>query len=595
MSSGAPPRTGIWKFGVFELDESSGELRRGGSLIHLPPQPLQILKLLLANAGEIVDRDRICGEVWGDTAVDFDRSLNVAIAQIRSALNDNAASPRFVQTVPRRGYRFVADVASAGPALAAAPPRRWQPVAVAAGVLVMAALSVAAIRHWRTSPAPVRIAVLPFESISPDARDAARIDGLFDDLLTALGGTQPDRIEVVGRRSVSGVTARGPGSVRDLGRRLNANYILESTVRGEGGSLHLAARLVETAGETVRWSATFAPDGPPESFDQAVLGGISAGVLTTLFPGSSPAAAASVCREGREAFETGRMLANRGGLRDLERSLESFQQAGCPPAQAEAAEIRVRLARMGSPSGSSWESARAAALASLKGGTNLALAHLALGNISFWHDWNWTAAQREFREALRINPSDPDAHHDLAWLEVATGRRGDALASLETAIALDPLSARTHMDSAWLLLQIGRFDRAAAEARRALELDPAMKEARFCLSRALLYSGDVRAALNAVAPLLPAPVARQLAALSPADAVHRLVAFQAANAASDPYQRAWLLAWTGSRAQALGALEEAFARHNMMMPLIASDPAFRAIRTEPRFQAIVRRMALPAI
>lgn len=105
MKSDTPARPGLRRFGVFELDESSGELRRNGTLIHLP----QILKLLIGNAGEVVDRDRIRREVWGATAVDFDRSLNVAVAQIRSALNDDAASPRFVQTLPRRGYRFVAE------------------------------------------------------------------------------------------------------------------------------------------------------------------------------------------------------------------------------------------------------------------------------------------------------------------------------------------------------------------------------------------------------------------------------------------------------------------------------------------------------
>jgi tetratricopeptide (TPR) repeat protein len=163
------------------------------------------------------------------------------------------------------------------------------------------------------------------------------------------------------------------------------------------------------------------------------------------------------------------MLVNRGGLKDLERSLVFFQQAGCAQAHAENAEVLVRLARTGKSPADSWETARAAAQTALKVDGNLAAAHLALGNIAFWHDWNWPAAQREFRETLRINPSNPDAHHDLAWLQVALGLRGNAMSSLETAIAIDPLSARTRMDSAWLLLQMGHFDRAGSEARRALE------------------------------------------------------------------------------------------------------------------------------
>jgi serine/threonine-protein kinase len=324
-----------------------------------------------------------------------------------------------------------------------------------------------------------------------------------------------------------------------------------------------------------------------------VVGRISAGVLTTLFPDASPIGPTTLCRDGRDAFETGRMLVNRGGLKDLERSLVFFQQAGCAQAQAENAEILVRLARMGKSSAGSWEDARAAARTALKADGDLAAAHLGMGNIAFWHDWNWRAAQKEFRETLRINPSNPDAHHDLAWLQVALGMRGDAMSSLETAIAIDPLSARTRMDSAWLLLQMGQFDRAGSEARRALELDPKMNEARFCLSRALLYAGDVRSALEAVRPLMPQALAAEIAVLSSADAVHRLIKYQTGDATSDPYQRAWRFAWLGSRAEALAALEEGFARRSLMMPLISTDPAFRAIRDEARFRAIAGRMGLP--
>jgi DNA-binding winged helix-turn-helix (wHTH) protein/TolB-like protein/Tfp pilus assembly protein PilF len=596
MKSAAPAQLWLWRFGIYELDESAGELRRGGTLIHLSPQPLQILKLLLSHAGQVVDREQIRREVWGDVAVDFDRSLNVAIAQIRSALNDDAASPRFVQTVPRRGYRFVAEVECAAPVIAVpvrirgSVRRVWIVAAVVLAVTAAAALGT--LRYWRGPSRPVRIAVLPFENLSLDSTQSTASDGLFDDLLTRLGGTQPDRIEVIGRRSVSGVDARGPGSIRELGKRLNVNYVLESSARREGESLRIASRLVETSGEAVRWSAAFAQDGAVEAFEQTVLARISAGVLTALFAGASAAGSANFCADGRDAYETGRMLVNRGSLHDLERSLDYFRKAGCPQARAETAEILVRMARIGSPPGS-WESAREAASSALKADGGIARAHLAMGNVAFWHDWNWNAAEREFREALRINPSNPDAHHDLAWLQIAMGRRGDALASLDTAIALDPVSARTRIDSAWLLLQVGQFARAGAEARRALELNPGMNEARLCLSRALLYAGDTRAAADAVRPLMPAAaLAGEIAALAPAAAFRRLVEFHAASAASDPYERAWLMAWLGSRAEALSALEEAYAKRSLMMPLIASDPAFRGLRDHPRFRAVLRRMAL---
>jgi serine/threonine-protein kinase len=246
---------------------------------------------------------------------------------------------------------------------------------------------------------------------------------------------------------------------------------------------------------------------------------------------------------------------------------------------------------MGRPSGD-WEAARVAARTALASNAGLARAHLAFGNIAFWHDWNWTAAQREFREALRINPSNPDAHHDIAWLQVALRMRGDARRSLETAIALDPLSARTRMDSAWLFLQLGEFERAAGEARRALDLNPDMAEARFCISRALLYAGDIRSAAEAIGPVLPPSLVQAAAALPPRDAVRRLIELHSASSKTDRYQRAWQSAFLSSPSEALTALEEGFKERNLMMPLIAADPAFRSLRNEPRFRTLVSRMGL---
>ena len=589
------------KFGVFELDPSSGELRRNGSPVHLPPQPFQILSLLARNAGEVVDRGRIRSEVWGETAVDFDRSLNVAIAQIRSVLNDDAESPRFIQTLPRKGYRFLATVdrtveAQPSPALPTKRPRTA--LLIASAVLLLTGMATGAYRLMRPSVGPVRIAVLPFENLSLDVPGIAQSEGMFDALLTRLGGVQPDRIQVIGRRSVAYLQARKGGGLREIGKQLNVRYAIEATVRHDGGGLRLSVRLVETPNESVRWSGTFSQDNltvatSSRIFEETSVARVSAAVLTTLFPGASPRVPQHACSQGWEAFETGRLFVNRGSMKDLQRSLTNFEQAGCAPAQAALAETLVRLARIGPDRPDSWVSARNAAQTALQSDAGLAAAHLALGNVAFWHDWNWEAARRKFAEALRINPSNPDAHHDLAWVQVAVGLRADALASLETAIALDPLSARTRMDSAWLLLQIGRFDRAASEARRTLELDPDMREARSCLSRALLHAGDLRGAMEALKPVLSPSMAPELNGLPADQAVRRFMELALRQGGKqDPYHRAYRLAWLGLREDALTALEDAFKNRSLMMPLVAVDPGFTAIRDEPRFRKIVSEMKL---
>lgn len=578
-----------FRFGTFELDETASELRRNGSQIHLPPQPFQILAILLRNAGEIVDRNRLRQEVWGGTTVDFDRSLNVAIAQIRSALNDNAESPRFIQTVPKKGYRFIAEVSGNAVLLQATPPRKRSTLLTAAAILAVLALAVAATRISRPGTGVVRIAVLPFDTASLPPALAAESDGLFDDLLTRLGGVEPDRLQVIGRRTVLYLNQHGGGSLHDIGKQLNVTYAIESSARPEGATLRIASRLVRTADETVVWSATLSSEDSPER----LTGRVTAGVLRTLFPNSVPPSLEPACQNGWEALQTARLLAKNGTIAGLQRSLDYFRKASCAPANAELAEAQIRLARSGVANPAVWQEARSAAESALRSDATLVAAHLALGNVAFWHDWNWDAARREFREALRRNPSDPDAHHDMAWLQVALGQRADARVSIETALTIDPLSARTRMDSAWLLLQTGQFRDAAAAARRTLELDPAMKEAMACLSRAMLYAGDLRGAIDALSPILSKPLAAEIAALPPAEAMRRVVAWPLEqNILHDSYEQAWRLAWLGSSEHAIAALEDAFKSRNMMMPLIAVDPAFRSLREDGRFRKLVVELDL---
>jgi len=584
----------VLRFGIFELDAAAGELRRNGSVVRLPPQPFQVLQLLARHAGGVVDRDRIRREVWGETAVDFDRSLNVCIAQIRAALNDDADSPRFIQTLPRRGYRFLATIERTGepaPAEAVLPRRRWTR-ALLAGLLVVAAAT-AGYRVWRPADPVTRIAVLPFDTVGiPDA-DNAQIEGLFDELLTRLGGVQTDRLRVIGRRSVARYRGeRQP--LREIGERLNVRYVVEATVRAEGSRLRVAMRLAQADNEAVLWSESFAQDADPAMFEEQVVARVSAAVLTNLFPGATPAAGReSGCRQGWEAYRTGRLLANRGTLAGLEKSVSFFEQANCTESRAALADTFARLARINPRRPELWERVRKAAHDAVESGAESPGAHVALGNVAFWRDWDWKTAEREFLAALRGNPSDPDAHHDLAWLLMAVGRREEALASLRRAMALDPLSARIQMDSGWLFLQGGRYGEAAEHARRALELEPEMTEARGCVYRALLYAGDDRGAIEAIRGSISADEMKAVVGLPPPEAVRILFKRSIrAKGLMDPYQRAWRLAWVGSREEALAEVEEAFRARSSMMPLVAVDPAFTSIRKEARFQKVIRDMGL---
>jgi DNA-binding winged helix-turn-helix (wHTH) protein/TolB-like protein/Flp pilus assembly protein TadD len=596
LVSTSPGGSELLRFGTFEIDGSAGELRRNGSLIRLQPQPFKVLLLLARNPGEIVDRDWLRREIWGGTSVDFDRSLNVCIAQIRLALSDDPENPRFIQTVPRRGYRFLATVEPVRRAVRAeeregeALPdprahrgaRRWILSCLVGSILILSSVALAH-RIARRSDA-LRLAVMPFDTIGLDGEADLQVEGIFDELLTALAGVQPDRLAIIGRRSVMRFR-RESGSLREIGERLNVPYAIEGTTRRDGGRFIVAVRLAKTDDDALVWSETFELTEDPAAFEERVVANVSAAVLQKLFPGAAEALPESGCRDGWESYRTGRMLADQGRLVSMEKSVSLLQQSNCTAARGALADTLIRLARLQPRHPEYWQRARSAA-----DRMDTAPAHLALGNIAFWRDWDWKTAEREFQAALRRNPSNPDAHHDLAWLLAALGRRNEAVSALDRAVALDPLSGRTHMDAAWILLQAGRFDRAAAEARRALELDPQIPEAYSCIARALLYAGDDRAALEAIRPIMTADESKAIAGLPPREALRQVLI---SKPGADPYQRAlWLASAGTSEEEALTALEQAFHDRSLMMPLVAVDPGFMRIRGEARFQKIVKDLRL---
>ncbi|MBI2679606.1 MAG: winged helix-turn-helix domain-containing protein [Candidatus Solibacter usitatus] len=599
----------LLRFGAFELDPHKGELRKAGMLVKLPPQPFQVLQLLAAASGELQTREQIQREVWGnDTFVDFDRNLNVCMAQIRAALNDDADSPRFVQTVPRRGYRFVAPVERVTAAEPAAPavavvPERKRPMALIAGLIL--ALAAAAYLGWRARP-PVSVgrpllAVLPMENLSADVNDGRFIDGLTEELISQLGGLHPGRLGVIARSSVMRYKGAHK-SIDQVARELAVNYVVEGTVQRSGARVRVTARLIQTADQAQVWTGTFEQDAA-NLFDleQETAARIAAAVTKQLFPAAPSNATNSGTRDRAawEAYRNGRYLSHKESRADVERSIEYFEDAtrrdpAFAAAYAGLAETWVMLARSGArPANDAFKQARAAAEKAIALSEADAEGHNALANSLFWREWQWSDAERHFQRAIAINPSFSPAHHDYAWFLVAVGRTEDGLAALRRAIALDPLSARINIDAGWLLLQAHRFTDAAVQARRTLALEPGLAEAQACLSRALEYQGKFREAMTQLIAILPpSPVRDEMAKLDAKAALDRFHRARLARPGS-PYSAAAEHAALGETALALDSLDAAYQEHSFMMTLLRADPAFSTLHSEPRFRELVRKMGFP--
>jgi TolB-like protein/DNA-binding winged helix-turn-helix (wHTH) protein/Tfp pilus assembly protein PilF len=574
----------LLRFGAFELNLQTNELRRGGVLLKLSPQQLQALRLLVENAGQILTREQIQHELWGDgTFVDFDRNLNVCIAQIRATLNDDSDAPRYIQTVPKRGYRFIAPVERVGTTQviesSLTPPRaRW--FWMAAATLLAACSMAVGYFAWRNAGRTDRVmlAMLPFENLSGDANEDLFTDGLTEELIGQFGSLNPERLGVIGRSSVMRYKG-APHGIDRVGRELGVDYVVEGTVRRSAGRVRVAARLIKVADQAQVWGDT-SERSESEMFrmQEETAARITGAVAEKLLGGGTASAAGSHPhnQDAYQAYLNGRYLQHKDSREDLARSVGFFEKASVLDPQFDqaysgAAETYVRLGRSGSPPQDVFPQARAMAEKALSINPSNAEAHNALANALFWYEWNWPSAEEHFKRAIAINSSFSPAYHDYAFFLIAMGRTEQGLSSLRRAIALDPLSARVNIDAGWLLLQAHRFDDAIRQARRALELEPGLAEANACIRRSMLYQRKVA----------PDPATAQK--LEEAEK----------SGTGDPFNLAAGYAFLGQKDRALDQIENAFEKHSIMMPLLRSEPAFDVLHNEPRFQALARKLALP--
>lgn len=554
----------ILRFGVFELDLLQQELRRGGVLVKLTPQQFRVLRLLAEHSGEICTREQIQREVWGsDLFVDFDRGLNVCIAAIRFALNDNSEAPRFIQTVPRQGYRFVAPVEQvpASPAVrppeevAVQKPRRLRLAAIAIAAVISVAAIPLLIPHQ-----PKRLAVLPFENLTGVAADAPVAAGLTDELTTHLGAADPVRLGVIGRTSAARY-ASGKATIADLA----ADYVIEGSLRSESGETRVSVRLLEGRGQTQIWNHTFQTAGSGKlEMQQTIAGSVTSAVTAKLFSREMQRPTAyQPDAQVAEAYWNGRYLDRRDPDRAaawLEEAARRDPHFAAP--RAALAEIWLTRALTGSNPAGSFVKARKVAEEAIGIDERNAEAHATLGAVYFWNGWNFPEARRHFERALALNGSLARARHDYGFLLVETGDAKSGIAELRSALALDPVSPRVNIDAGWIFLQARRYEDAIRYAKRALELEPRLEEARACIARAEVYQG--RGKPEEIDKLRTSP---------------------------NPYYRAMGAAMGGAKSDALAALDEAFAAHNVMLTMIRTEPAFDSLRHESRFQELQRRIA----
>lgn len=600
-----------YRFGPYRLDTADRLLYKEADPVPLPPKVADTLIMFATNAGRVLGKDEMLRQLWPDTFVE-EGTLTQYISLLRKALGENG---HWVENLPRRGYRFNAPVEecpedAADPPANLSPPRstRVTPRAWIAAMMLALMIAASSASWWYFSRLdPIRsIAVLPFVNLSGDDKFNYISDGLSDELTNALMRLQGIRVAA----RTSAFQFRGKNEdVRSVGQRLNVAGVLEGSVRFERDRIRVTAQLVDARTGHHVWSDAF--EGNPDDL-LSIQQRIGSAIVQRLAPEiRSPATPGSpVRREVFLRYLQGRYFLARGRPETFRKAAEAFTEViSRDPDYARAhsglADTYYRWALWESfPPGDAFAAARRAAERALALDETLAEAHASLANIKFQYDWDYVTAEREFRRSIALNPNRADTWHWFSHLLTALGRFAESEEASAKAIELEPFDLPSQNHLGWCHYFAGDYRRAIEQHRRVFELDPVHGQTRLLLGRALLQAGNHTEAVEQL---------RRNLELSP-DSPERLAALAQAYAASgarqnatemlnrilalgkgryvSAYSIATVYAALGESKESLAYLEKAAAERSSRIVEVRYEPIFKALRDEPSFHAILRRIGL---
>jgi TolB-like protein/DNA-binding winged helix-turn-helix (wHTH) protein len=634
----------VLRFGVFEANLSAQELRKHGTRVRLRGQSFFILSMLLEKPGEVVTRDEMQQRLWpADTFVDFEHSLNSAVKKLRGVLGDSPDNSRYIETIPRVGYRFIAPVqevaattpgaagrevpvapTSAEPLRDAAPPisRRSWPRYVVAGVVIVAVGVVAALAWRMAGPRPelarekVALAVLPFSNLTGDAGQEYFSDGLTEEMIVQLGEMDPERMSVIARTSVmhyKGSTEALP----QIGSELGVQYVLEGSVRRDSSRVRITTQLVRVKDQTPVWSREYDRElAGLLTLQHEVAQEVANEMRITLGEKPKPNIASGAKRvispETYAAYDLylqGRYFWNKRTEEGFRRAADYFQQAidrdpRYAPAYAGLADTEGLMSTWyeGPPS-ELMPKGRAAALKALQLDDTLADAHTSLALIAENYDYDWQTAEKEFKRAIQLDPGYATAHQWYAECLAWQGRFEEALAESEKARQLDPLSIIIAADHATILYYDRQYDRAIAQARAVINMDPHAPRAGSVVIYSYVQQGkfaDAQKFVEQIGLAPDDPWHSVLEAIVFGKWGHAAEALEALRKAErfpwKPEQRVEALvvvySAVGRNEQSIALLQQAVVNHSNAVTALKVDPIYDPLRSDPRFQAVMRQAGL---
>jgi TolB-like protein/DNA-binding winged helix-turn-helix (wHTH) protein/Tfp pilus assembly protein PilF len=629
-------------FKTFRLDTANYLLWRNGDRVPLAPKAFDILAYLVEHAGQLVTQDEILEALWSETYVNPE-ILRKYILEIRKTLGDSPDNPEFIETLPKRGYRFVAPVidesmakppdvptshateehateekvesitANSGRDSSSRKHRLWK-LAIISVLAVAAAATIAGQlflvgRNRANTPSlnKTSIAVLPFEDMSPTKDEEYCSDGLAEQLINDLA--KVSGLKVVGRSSAFQFKGKNE-DLRDVGQKLGVANVLEGSVRREGNHVRISAELIKADDGFQLWSQTYDRE-IKDIFaveDEIALSATEALQLKLLGGNGQPVAPnlRSANPEAYQAYLQAKYFSGRGqskedfgkGLAYTDKAIELDKKYA--PAWALRAAVQNMMAEQGlTDATEGFRKARDDAERAIALDTTLASAYVALATTQIFYDWDWDAANASLTKAAELEPGNVDIFRIRAYLSLVLGNRDQAIKLYQQAVALDPLRTNSYLTVGQLLQAAGRYDEAQAALQRALDLNPQVAAAHLTRGQILIAQGKPQQGLAEIEKepsewrklMGEAMVYHTLGREQDSNAA--LAEFMVKNRTYAAFQVAQVYAFRDESDKSFEWLEHAYKQRDGGLPGIKTDPLFKNLRQDPRYTELLKKMRLP--
>ena len=619
--------------GLFEIDFGSGEVHKEGRKVQLQEQPFRVLEILLERPGEVVTREQLRARLWSaDTYVGFDEGLNTAIRKLRVAFGDSAENPRFIETVSRRGYRYIAPV-EPEPNLAPFPPattvaarptvvsRRMRWIGFAAVFVVVLVLTVFLRNPEHPKPplGKITLVVLPLENFTGDSEQDYLADGITEEIIMQLGSLDPQHLGVIARTSAMHYK-HTQESAAQISREVGANYLLEGSIRRSGDRIRVTAQLIQSSDQSHLWAGSYDRELTDVlRIESDIASSVASEIRLTLSQQIHQrlAAAGRTNVEAHDAYLRGLQGWNLRTRDGFQQAITNFTRAteldpSYAPAFAGLARV-YSLAQVfaGMPAGEAAPKALEAAGRALSLDETLADAHCALGFVKAHYEYDWPAAQREFRRAIELEPNNAYAYlfYSNSYLS-PLGHHEEAIAEMKRAMDLDPLSPHIQSFAGVTFKWARRYEDSLAQFQKVNQIDPnfPLNHERLAQLCAILGRYDDAIAEETKARLLVGENPQDV--LAKMDTLKRELATKGERGyweeqlqfARDqqnppeayvrPYGLAIIYAHLGEKTKAFENLENAFAERDTQITELAIEPQFDPLRSDARFADLERRIAL---